>query len=71
MILVHNSVTVEFALGLQGTIISVLYSYGAVIKYQGGGGEAHDTIDSTILYPSWTCKNILEPLIKYVVEQNT
>ena len=38
MILVHNIVTVEFALGLQGTIISVLYTYGAVIKYLGGGG---------------------------------
>ena len=52
MILVHNIVTVEFALGLQVTVISVLYTYGAVIKYQGVGVEAHDQIDSTILYPS-------------------
>ena len=37
MILVHTIVTVEFALGLQVTIISVLYTYGAVIKYLGGG----------------------------------
>ena len=69
MIVVHNIVTVEFALGLQVTVISVLYTYGAVIKYQGGEGvEAHDKIDSTILYPRWTCKNILEPQIKYFVE---
>ena len=68
MILVHNIVTVEFALGLQVTVISVLYTYGAVIKYQGVGVEAHDQIDSTILYPSWTCKNILEPQVKYFVE---
>ena len=26
------------SLGLQGTIISGLYTYGAVIKYLGGGG---------------------------------
>ena len=38
MILVHNIVTVDFALGLQGTIISVLYTYGAIIKYQGCWG---------------------------------
>ena len=59
MILVHTIVTVEFALGLHGSIISVLYTYGAVIKYLGGGWvrvEAHDKIDSTILFPSWTCK---------------
>ena len=37
MILVHTIVTVECTLGLQGTIISGLYTYGAVIKYLGGG----------------------------------
>ena len=68
MILVHNIVTVEFALRLQVTVISVLYTYGAVITYQGVGVEAHDKIDSTILYPSWTWNNILEPQIKYFVE---
>ena len=39
MILVHTIVTVEFALGLHGSIISVLYTYGAVIKCLGGVGE--------------------------------
>ena len=48
MILLHNIVTVEFALGLQGIIISVFYTYGTVIKYQGVGVEAHYNIDSAI-----------------------